>query len=205
MLGAHKNISAHAVSDMMRPLIALAFVTLVACDEAEHSNAKGPEQAEAAKRHFAQYDQITAFATARPVSGKVRYELRIKNVGSEPLVGLGETSQQWQSLKGDPKALNEWNEHIPISTDGEGVFELGPDEEFTCEVEPRFHSGARIRFGFLVFTQAGEDDHRRMRIWTEPRTPERDFATILQPEGTEKAKAQQGAAGQPAAPLRVGD
>jgi hypothetical protein len=183
---------------MMRLLIALAFVTLVACDEADHSNAKRPEQAEAAKRHFAQYDQITAFATARPVSGKVRYELLIKNVGSEPLVGLGETSQQWQSLEDDPEDLNEWNEYIPISTDGGGVFEVGPDEEFICVVEPRFRYGVRIRFGFLVFTQVGDDAYRRMRIWTGPRTPESDFATILQPESAKKTKAQQGAPGQPA-------
>ena len=59
----------------------------------------------------------------KPITGKVLYESRIKNVGSEPLVGLGETSQQWQSLEDDPEDLNEWNEHIPISPDGMGVFQ----------------------------------------------------------------------------------
>lgn len=179
-----KKISTYAVCKMMKLLMVLVSLSVVACNDAERSNDTGPEQAEAAKRHFAQYDQITAFATAKPIPGKIAYELRIKNVGSEPLVGLHETSQQWQSLEEDSKDLHEWDEHIPISTDSMGVFELGPDEEFTCEVEPRFRNGARMRFGFLVFTQVGGDDHRRMRVWSEVRVPESDFSDLLMPSTT---------------------
>ena len=177
--------------------MALASLTLIACDDATRSDGAASGQAESAKRHFAQYDQITAFARAKPVSGKILYQLRIKNGGSEPLVGLGETAQQWQALEGDPKDLNEWNEHIPISTDGEGYFKLGPGEEFTREVEPLYRSGARIRFGFLVFTQDGDEDPRRMRIWTEARVPGNDFKDLLQPQSPKPNKAQQDEAPNP--------
>jgi hypothetical protein len=106
-------------------------------------------------------------------------------VGSEPLVGLKETGQQWQQLDGDTVNLNEWNEHMPISTDSMGVFELGPGEEYSCEVEPLQRQGARLRFRFMVFTQIGDDDARRMRIWTETRVPERDFAGMPKPGRTD--------------------
>ena len=175
----------------MRFLTVLASLAVASCDTEENSSAETNSQGDAAKRHFAQYDQITAVATAKPSAKKFAYELRIRNVGSEPIIGLGETSQQWQTLEKDAVDLSEWSEHIPISTDGNGTFELAPGENFTCEVEPSFRQGARIWFGFLVFTQVGDDDHRRMRIWTETRIPESDFSGLLQPSSNNKTNAQQ--------------
>ena len=86
--------------------MALASLTVIACDDATRSDATASQQAEAGKRHFSQYDQITAFATAKPVPGKILYQLRIENVGSEPLVGLNETSQQWQSIEANSRLTN---------------------------------------------------------------------------------------------------
>lgn len=180
----------------MRLLTALAVLNVVACDRRERSRPEST-QAEAAKRHFAQYDQITAVATAKPIRGRVAYELRIKNMGSEPVVGLNETTQQWQPLGSDPRNLTEWSEHIPMATDSVGRFELGPGQEYSCEVEPTHRQGARLRFGFVVFTQVGDDDARRMRIWTETSTPESDFAGILTPAGTNGTTEQHGVGGDP--------
>jgi hypothetical protein len=104
----------------------------------------------------------------------IHYELEIRNIGSEPLVGICETIQQWQPLEKRPDDIAEWNEHIPM-TDSIGTFELAPEEEFRCEVEPMYRTGVRLRFGFLVFCKVGDDDYRRLRVWTEPRTPEADF------------------------------
>ena len=175
----------------MRAFILLAVLTLVGCDRSEESSVADAEEREAAKSHFAQYDQITAFATASPSKERIAYNLRIKNVGSEPIVGIYETSQQWQDQDRDRTDLAEWNEHIPIG-DAIGTFEIGPGEEHRWEAEPIFRRGVRLRFGFLVFCQVGTDDYRRLRVWTDVRYPESDFRDRLGGPAPQNEEAQQG-------------
>ena len=168
----------------MRLLAMLAIFVLAACDDARTPKKPDDTIPEAARRHFSQYDQIIAFATARPSKERIAYDLRIQNVGSEPIVGIHEIGQQWQPLEGDRRDLTEWNEEIPIG-DTLGIFELAPGEEYRCEAEPKFRRGARLRFGFLVFCQVGEE-HRRLRVWTDTRIPDHDFRGLLGTPGAQE-------------------
>jgi hypothetical protein len=161
----------------MRVATYLLILVLTACTKENGVESDSGAAKESSVQTFAQLDQIAAFPTARPSKNGIRYELEIRNIGSEPLVGLYETIQQWQPLVKRPEDIADWNEHIPM-TDGIGTFELAPGEEFRCEVEPMYRTGVRLRFGFLVFCQVG-DDYRRLRVWTESRNPEYDFRDRL--------------------------
>lgn len=184
-------------SPHMRVATCLLAIVLSACTKEKGAESDSATAQESARRTFAQFDQIAAFPTARPSKKGIRYELEIRNIGSEPLVGLYETIQQWQPLEKRPDDIAEWNEHLPMA-DGVGTFTLAPDEEFRCEVEPMYRTEVRLRFGFLVFCKVGDNDYRRLRVWTEPRTPDADFRGRLIGAPSQNEEAEQDGTGQPA-------
>ena len=169
----------------------LLAIVLSACTKEKGAESDLATAQESARRTFTQFDQIAAFPHARPSKKGIRYELEIRNIGSEPITGIRETIQQWQPLEKRPEDLAEWNEYIPIMTDGAGEFELAPNETYRCEVEPMYRTGVRLRFGFLVDCQVGDDDYRRLRVWTEPRAPDADFRGRLNGAESQNEDAQQ--------------